>query len=70
MPVEHLYLLTATAFRLAVVLSGSMTTYLGYRLLLRGLSRRITGWKSTGMTEHCVAAARPRGQFAHRGARV
>lgn len=40
MPVEHLYLLTATAFRLGVVISGTITTYLGYRLLSRSLSPR------------------------------
>jgi hypothetical protein len=38
MPVDQLYLLSATAFRIAVILSGTLTTYLGYRLLLAGIT--------------------------------
>jgi len=38
MPGESLYLLSAMVFRIVIVLSGTFTTYLGYRLLLRGIA--------------------------------
>ena len=38
MTVEQLYLVAGTVFRVVVVLSGTFTTYLGYRLLLQGVA--------------------------------
>jgi Flp pilus assembly protein TadD len=38
MPIEQLYLLSGMIFRIVVVLSGTFTTYLGYRLLSRGIA--------------------------------
>jgi hypothetical protein len=38
MPVDQLFLLSAAGFRIAVILSGTLTTYLGYRLLLAGIA--------------------------------
>lgn len=37
MPTEQLFLLTSTMFRLSIVAAGIFSTYLGYRLLLKGL---------------------------------
>jgi hypothetical protein len=38
MPIEQLYLLSGMVFRIVVVLSGTFTTYLGYRLLSRSIA--------------------------------